>query len=717
MVSVSRSSGLILLFLVLSLVLKEAGATVLVPQASGSSFPEVIDLDPMVIIGQADLLDPGTLPLSATSPEWNSLSLARKLTDLPGISLASRGAWADEPVIRGLGFDRVATTLNGLRLPNASPTRTHAPVGQLSGLAFQSVAVSRFLPSFDAGPPVSGGWISLESKYAESNAGDSTGQPRPQLVLNWFPDRDGTRWLGAFEQAGKPVGISVSLDGSRFGNYTSGDGAEVPAHHESHGASFSLSHGRESGWSHSVDGIYRRQGFTENASLPLDTDNGQFWALTSVHTVRPSDKQGALRLRFGYSETDATLDNRHRPAAPVSVLTDTFASSLHADLKWSAHPENDAGLTLGIDGNQDRRDAVRRRGTVSEDAIWPDIQYRQAGAYLQSRSQLTDRLRLRMGARFDYAASKAGVENKTAFGQSLLSLYSRYNGTVFEETRVTDTILSANALLTFRLSSSVTAYCGAGTSGQIPPPTERYRAFLNALGGGFEVGNPALAPERKHELAAGAILETNRLSLQADLYFFKIDDFIWRQRIGDTEGLLPLDPPQPVFGYRNVSAAFHGLEVRGTWQIQRNLKLPFSLAWSRAELRESGPGYSKGTALPEIPPANASVGLIYSFTVKSARIACRWQLHYAADGENELPELNPLYADTPSHTRHDFSLTLNQGESITVELSLLNCFDKNYTPYLNPPVSSIRPGSGDLLPGDRIPGPGREVALSCRVQF
>jgi outer membrane receptor protein involved in Fe transport len=134
-------------------------------------------------------------------------------------------------------------------------------------------------------------------------------------------------------------------------------------------------------------------------------------------------------------------------------------------------------------------------------------------------------------------------------------------------------------------------------------------------------------------------------------------------------------------------------------------------------LRQSGPGYSKGDALPETPPFEARIAAVYRVNIQSTRITCRWILRHTGSADNQLPALSPLLADAASYTRHDFSVTLTRKDAITVDLSIHNIFDTNYYPYLNPPTSAIRPASGDLAPGDRVPGPGREIVFSCRLAF
>lgn len=679
----------------------------------------IVDLDPLVIIGARDYLEPEALPLDGFAGiDSCRLNIVQQLADLPGVSLASRGTFADEPIIRGLGFDRVATDLNGLRLPNASPTRTHAPIGQISNQPLHTITVSRFLSSLGTGPPVSGGRISLQSlpPFGDDALGGRI--PDGRIAIGWYPGRDGEQMHAGIDLGTGSLTIRTRLDGSQFGNTTSGGGREIPSRHEAFGGAVSVTQvAAGSGWTHSLDGIYRRQLFTENASLPLDTDNGEFWVITSVHTLQQNGSSNRFRLRFGFTEADATLSNRGRPAAPMPVVTDTAVSAAHADVKWVLQTAEGSELSLGIDGNQEKRDAIRRRGSVGVDAIWPDIRYRQAGFYVQFRAKPSSRWSLRTDARFDYAKSRASLENRIAFGRPLMSIFRRYNDSISGKARQIDRALSANLLLNYRVSEGLRIYAGAGSSAQIPPPTERYRAFLNSLGGGFELGYPGLDPERKQELVIGALLQTDRLHLRADFTVFHIEDFIWRQRIGDTVGTLPLSPALPVFGYRNVAAAFHGFDLTGTWRISDRLQMPFSVSWSRANLRESGPHYEKGDPLPEIPPPDLRIGAVYRFILKSTDGVFQWMLRHTARGQNDLPALNPLYADTPAHTQHDVSLSLSRAGAVALKISLLNIFDAAVYPYLSPPVSSIRPASGDLDPGDRVPGPGRELVVSLKIAY
>ena len=50
------------------------------------------------------------------------------LTETPGVSAVRRGASATEPVIRGLGWERVTTQVDGLPLYGACPARMDPPM-------------------------------------------------------------------------------------------------------------------------------------------------------------------------------------------------------------------------------------------------------------------------------------------------------------------------------------------------------------------------------------------------------------------------------------------------------------------------------------------------------------------------------------------------------------------------------------------------------------
>src|SRR6185369_970172 len=101
--------------------------------ASGRAADAPVQLPDVVVPGErVGALQLAVPRLGLHAPEPN---LGNELLAIPGVAGHARAADAMEPFVRGLALDRVATTLNGLPLLNASPERTNSPVVVLGSAA------------------------------------------------------------------------------------------------------------------------------------------------------------------------------------------------------------------------------------------------------------------------------------------------------------------------------------------------------------------------------------------------------------------------------------------------------------------------------------------------------------------------------------------------------------------------------------------------------
>ena len=675
----------------------------------------IVELDRLIVEADNDALVDRFFEgeLSASVPG----NLTEKLSEIPGIEMTQRGAFSSEPMIRGLGFDRVATVFNGMKLSNGSPTRTQAPISQFAGVSGRSLHIASFIPSVTLGPPVTGGWIDLEYGPEFLSEG-ATSASDTRLVGDWYVDHDGVQLSALQTTRFRNLAYTASLFRNSLGNYTSGDGREIPSRHNDWGASLSMAGRSGDHWVHMLDTAYRKQVFTENASLPLDVEDGDFYAVSASHEYRFGiPNESTLKLRYGYSETESYLSNQGRETRPMLINADTETSVWHADLRWSANLPMLGRIESGIDTNREKRLAIRERGAVALDYLWPDIRYTQTGVFIETLTDISSNLSLRSGLRWDHSESEAREANQLSFGHEIRSLYLNYSGTEAGKLNQAEGNLSGNLLFQYQSGKNRSLYAGLGASAQAPTPTERYRTFLNALGGGFEIGNPALKPERKRELAFGGKWSSSLLDLRVDAYYFQVDDYIWRQQVGTTEGVLPLNPPQVVYSYRNVDAAFAGIELEGVIHLNPNLQIPIALEYVDASLSDSGPGYEKGDHIPELPPMEFRIGALWTGRIEAVDLDMEWTARWTASQENELPGIDPTYLDSGSYWTHDLYCSMRFTDYLSLKLGIQNLFDQAYYPYLAPPVSSIRPASGDLNPGDRIPGAGREAVISVKLEF
>ena len=636
-------------------------------------------------------------------PEPN---LGQSLLAVPGVYGHARAADALEPSIRGLGLDRVATTLNGIPLLNASPERTNSPVVILGSAAVADINVVKALPSVTLGPATSGGRISLTT---EKNS-DESARREPfggSINVTYNAAREGFVTRGNLTAQASSVDADVTFFHNDLGNYKAPDGRVVAAGLKESGASAAL------GWrndSHRIRAeiLRRRLERQETLSLPLDGKNTGSQVVTMNH--RWEVNRGALEKiewRAGASYTDPYITNEDR-RVPMLTFAQATARTWGGGITSLWRTDAHATLAIGSDYAHQNRRAVRTT-PAGKDFIWPGAVYDDLGGFAEWNRTLAPVWDLRVGARADYVRSDARDANQPALGRAVREQFALYNGPAAAETKRDDWLGAANVLLRWTPSRALSAFFGAGVSDQPAQATERYRAFLNALGGdgrggnAVELGNPALRSERKWAFETGGTWKRGGTEIEATLYYYRIDDFTLRTRIGNT---LPPLAPMAVFGYRNVNAELYGGEFGFALKPSPYLTLPMTFAVSEGRNRDTGIGLS------EIPPWEATASARYRSPANNFPLLVEFGTRIVGAKSNPAPLENPLFVSAGSFALWHARAGLPLGRRLRVEAGVENLFNRSYSEYLTPVVGPFRPASGDLLPGQRIPGPRRSLWLS-----
>lgn len=638
-------------------------------------------------------------------PEPN---LGRELMDIPGVYGHTRAADAMEPNIRGLGFDRVATTLDGIPLFNGSPERTYSPVVLLGPVAVESLRVVKALPSVTLGPATTGGRIALETRPDES--GPAPGSGSIGIVYNGA--RDGVTAQGRWSVRQGAWSARATAFRNDLGDYSAPDGRVVAARLDDYGGSAGLGW-QGDGHDLSVEYLHRRLRLDETVSLPLDGKDSDAEELVLVdHWKIGGDALERIDWRAGWAFTDPYITSEDRPV-PTRILAHatTRSAAAGATSVWRTH--GGGTLSAGADYSQQERQAIRTTA-AGLDYIWPDAVYRDAGLFAEWQRPLEAGWNVRAGARGDYVWSDARDADKPALGRPISQQYVLYNGPAAAQVQRTDWVGSGNVLFNWNGGQGTSAFVGTGLAAQPAGVMERYRAFLNALGGdghggnAVELGNPALKPEKKAELAGGANWDRGWASFNLNLYYYRIQDFILREPIGTT---VPPVAKMVVFGYRNIDAELYGGEAGVTLRPVDHVTVPLTFALSQGRNLDSGVGLS------EIPPWEATAAVRYD------RREGRWPRWLQAGARvvggrtNPDPLGNPLYGHAGGFALFHVRAGTLVWRHLRVEAGVENLGNRLYTEYLTPPVSPFKPASGNLLPGQTVPGPGRWVWTSVTWEF
>ena len=677
--------------IVLALLAASVGRAQNPPPSAGD---ETVRLEPMTVQGSTV---PEWLDATPDRLEWNlPPSLAAGAESVPGLVMHRMGAAAAEPLLRGLGSDHVVTVLDGLPLPNASPTRTDSALALIAAGLPAGFEAVKALPSVTLGPPATAGYLELSTEPDKAH-----GTYRTYVGASWLPDRDGADALAVQTATRGAWTARLAAAAHRFGDYTSGNGTVVPAADRNTGAALRLDWQPDARHALHLGALFSRQQLAVNSALPLDTRDTNTAAFTGSYDWTPSDRT-RIAARFGAGVIRPHLDNFLRPA-PSLVYADGRTGTLAAGLTMRHKTDNGDDFATGVDATQEDRDLQRKRpGAV--DLLWPDLHQQDLGAFAELTHPLAPGWNLRLGARLDAAASEARAADGLAFGRAIRSLYLAYDGPAASQTNRRETTGAANALLTGRLAPDLTTTFGAGFTRQPPGASERYRAFSDALGGGYEIGNPAANAEDKYEADWGVQWRRKQLTLSVDTFASYLPNYLHRTRVGLTTPPPPPPPNSIVYGYRAIAARFHGAEIEALWQ-------PVEGSWARlAAAAVGGVDVDAGRELPEIPPASLTFALGHRWSGVALKPWVEAGGRLVAAQRNPAPDDMPVFADTGAFALGRVRAGLS-WRNVRVSLGLENVFNRQYFDYLAPPAGAT-PAGGSLAPGARIPGPGRTVTLT-----
>ena len=659
---------------------------------------ETVRLDQMTVRGDAV---PGWP--DATSSPSNSVpsNLAATVETIPGLAMHHMGAAATEPLLRGLGSDRVVTSLDGLPLPNASPTRTASPLALIAGGLTGGLTVSKSVPSVTLGPPANAGYI----RMSLAPGGEAGRSDVNDAGAEWDSDRDGGSALVREISIRGDWNIRAAAAAHTLGNYTAGDGTVIPADDRSEGAAVDVGWQPDTQHQFRLGALFSRQELAVNSALPLDTRGTDMSAFTGGYSWSPAD-QTWIDARFGVGVSRPHLDNLGRPA-PARITADGRTLSMAAGISVRHLTAGGDEVVAGFDGTDEERNMQRKRpGAV--DLLWPDLRQTDIGGFVETTRALTAAWKLRLGARLDAASSEARAADGLAFNRTIRDLYAAYNGPSAAQTSQNDVAGAANVLLTGQLTPALGTSLGAGFSRQPPGASERYRAFSDALGGGYEIGNPAARPEDKYELDWGLHWQRQTLSVNADLFASYLPDYLHRTRVGTTTPPPPPPPGAIVYGYRATEADFRGGELEVVWQ-------PVADSWCRLTAAAvEATDRNAHRRLPEIPPETLELAAGRIWSAVSLKPWIEFGVRSTAAQRNPAPDEMPVFANTSA-----FTVAAVRGgvswHGVDVSLSVENIFDRLYFDYLSPPAAAMPP-SGSLRPGSRIPGPGRDILLTIRFR-
>lgn len=549
-------------------------------------------------------------------------SLMQSLSGIPGVKAMNIGSGQSKPAIRGLGFNRMVVTENGIKHEGQQWGEDHGL--EIDQFAVDRVEVIKGPAALLYGPDAIGGVINLYS--------------------NDIPVKRSEGKVDLFMRSNnESVGLSAQIAGkeNRFyykANLTLIDYADykVPADSiqyysyyirlkdrrlrntagKEHDGSFTLGYaGDRFSTDLKVSDAYAKSGFFADAhglevrlseidydrsrrdiDLPyhevnhLKVMNHSEWRSGNIHWESNLSYQNNLR-----KELSEPVSHGYMPMPPNTLERKYDKNTYTAALGMKTMLAGKHSLNAGVNVEHQHN----RRGGWG--FIIPDFETTSLGGYVFDRYFLSEDLILSAGLRVDRVKThirsyqdwyKTPVEGADSVFQErsadLKRTFNSFTWSLGVNYTIGQWILKANL----------------GKSFRVPIPKELGADGINYHIFRYEKGAPDLSPEESYQLDLGINWHTDAANFQLDPYLNYFPNYIYlNPTSGYTEGL-------QTYYYTQSRVIRYGFEAEFSYKILRNLEAGLKGEYLYAEQLS---GDKKGYTLPFSPPWSASADLKYTF--------------------------------------------------------------------------------------------------------
>ena len=369
-----------------------------------------------------------------------------------------------------------------------------------------------------------------------------------------------------------------------------------------------------------------------------------------------------VRLRGGYS------NYRHNEIEDTGEIASTFRSKGGEGRAELVQAERGGwGGTSGV------QYLDREVGIDGEEKFLPESEQRQTGVFTM-QSVVRGPLRLEGGARVEFSRLRADEDDDLGTPAMKRSF----------------TTFSASGSGSYDFAPGWRAGATVAYSSRAPSIEELFANGPHAGTQAFEVGDPALDPEKSVSVEASIRRSAGPVHVTATTYYTHFSNYIFQAQTGAIEDDLP------VFAYRQGKANYYGFELETKAELGDALGIHWDgdliADYVHANVKDFGPA-------PQIPPLRMLGGISGSKGPFEGRVEVE---HAFRQNRNA-----PLETETDGYTLLNASLDwkpLKENPDLTLSLAANNIFD------------AVARRHSSLLK-DYAPLAGRDIRVTARLGF
>lgn len=600
------------------------------------------------------------------------------LKTIPGFSAVRSGGTNGDPVFRGQFGSRLPLLTNGTQMLGACPGRMDTPSSYIAPETFDVLTLVKGPQTVLWGPGASAGVVRFERERPDFAAGP----------VNFTASLLGASAGRNDQNADLAVGndrfyARVSANHSHGQDYKDGDGNSIPSGWDKWNADAAL------GWTPDADTL-----------VELSVGAGDGWARSAARRMDGTQfRRDSLGLRLQKqnitpwltqleaqvyrNEADHVMDNFQRRTPPsggmgggMGGMNKPMASNVKrvvtgGRIAATLQPTPVLTADIGLDLQRNTHEGRSGMGMSYLNQPWVrDAKFANLGLFSELRWQAAPSTLWVGGLRLDRAQAwdyRNPASTNKRDESALPSGFVRWEQT---------------------LASGATTYVGLGH-------VQRFPDYWELISG--KAGNvfATLEPEKTTQLDIGANWKGDHWQFWTSAYAGMVRDFVL------------FDYTSNPSKARNIDARTAGFELGSSYR--------FAPAWTaQATLAYSwGRNSSDGTALPQMPPLEARLGLDYAHGPWTA--GALWRLvaaqhRYAKDQGNVVGRDMGASSGFGVLSLHA-SYRVQPQMKVTVGVD--NLLDKAYTEHLN-----LAGNAGFGFPGNtRLSEPGRTLWLRADMQF
>ena len=591
------------------------------------------------------------------------------LQTIPGFSAVRSGGTNGDPVFRGQFGSRLPLLTNGMQMLGACPGRMDTPSSYIAPETFDVLTLIKGPQTVLWGPGASAGVVRFERERPDFAAGPVN------FTASLLGASAGRNDQNADLAAGNDQFYArISANHSHGQDYKDGDGTLIPSGWNKWNADAAL------GWTPDADTL-----------VELSAGAGDGWARSAARGMDGTQfRRDSLGLRLQKqnitpwlskveaqiyrNEADHLMDNfQRRPLPPGKMAMASNVKRVVTGGRIAATLQPTPALTadIGLDLQRNTHEGRSGMGMSYLNKPWVrDAKFANLGLFSELRWQAAPStlwvggLRLDRAQAWDYR-NPASTHKRDE--SALPSGFVRWEQT---------------------LASGATTYVGLGH-------VQRFPDYWELISG--KAGNvfATLEPEKTTQLDVGANWKGQNWQFWTSAYVGMVRDFIL------------FDYASNPSKARNIDARTAGFELGGSYKLAPAWTAQATLAYSW------GRNSSDGTALPQMPPLEARLGLDYAQGPWTA--GALWRL-VAAQHRYTQDQGNVVGRDMGASSGFGV-LSLHASYRVQRQLKITvgvdNLLDKTYAEHLN-----LAGNAGFGFPANtRLNEPGRTLWLRADMQF